>query len=55
MMGLGMPLLNDVLYPIAQPENGDDYRKPLKLLAKRLDFIDPITGERRGFASEQGL
>ncbi|MDO4657339.1 pseudouridine synthase [Kingella sp. (in: b-proteobacteria)] len=55
MMGLGMPLLNDVLYPIAQPENGDDYHKPLKLLAKRLDFIDPITGERRGFASEQGL
>ncbi len=55
MMGLGMSLLNDVLYPIAQPENGDDYRKPLKLLAKRLDFIDPITGERRGFASEQGL
>ena len=55
MMGLGMPLLNDVLYPIAQPENGDDYRNPLKLLAKRLDFIDPITGERRGFASEQGL
>ena len=55
MMGLGMPLLNDVLYPIAQPENGDDYRNPLKLLAKRLNFIDPITGERRGFASEQGL
>lgn len=55
MMGLGMPLLNDVLYPIAQPENGDDYRNPLKLLAKRLDFIDPITGERRGFASKQGL
>lgn len=55
MMGLEMPLLNDVLYPIAQPENGDDYSKPLKLLAKRLEFIDPITGERRGFESEQEL
>ena len=55
MMGLGMPLLNDVLYPIAQPENGDDYSKPLKLLAKRLAFIDPITGERRRFESGQEL
>ena len=55
MMGLGMPLLNDVLYPVVQPENAVDYAKPLQLLAKRLTFIDPITGVERVFESEQEL
>ena len=55
MMGLGMPLLNDALYPVVQPENGDDYSKPLKLLAKRLAFIDPLTGAARAFESGQDL
>ena len=55
MMGLGMPLLNDALYPVVQPENAVDYAKPLQLLAKRLTFIDPITGVERVFESEQDL
>nr|WP_314229129.1 pseudouridine synthase [uncultured Kingella sp.] len=55
MMGLGMPLLNDALYPVVQPENAVDYAKPLQLLAKRLTFIDPITGVERVFESEQEL
>ncbi len=55
MMGLGMPLLNDALYPVVQPENAVDYAKPLQLLAKRLTFIDPITGVKRVFESEQEL
>ena len=55
MMGLGMPLLNDALYPVVQPENAVDYAKPLQLLAKRLVFIDPITRQRRCFESEQDL
>ncbi len=55
MMGLGMPLLNDALYPVVQPENAVDYAKPLQLLAKRLTFIDPIAGVERVFESGQEL
>ena len=55
MMGLGIPLLNDALYPVVQPENAVDYAKPLQLLAKRLTFIDPIAGVERVFESGQEL
>lgn len=55
MMSLGMPLLNDALYPVAQEVASEDYAKPLKLLAKQIEFDDPISGERRVFCSEQSL
>ncbi len=55
MMTLGMPLLNDALYPIAQSAGTEDYDKPLKLLAKRIEFTDPISGERRVFESQFSL
>ncbi|WP_038308198.1 pseudouridine synthase [Kingella kingae] len=55
MMHLGMPLLNDTLYPVAQEAGTEDYAKPLKLLAKKIVFIDPISGEERCFESEQNL
>ncbi|WP_034293518.1 pseudouridine synthase [Alysiella crassa] len=55
MMSLGMPLLNDALYPVAQEVASEDYAKPLKLLAKQIKFDDPISGERRVFCSEQSL
>ncbi len=44
MQSLAMPILNDRCYPELQPKSDDDYSKPLKLLAKRLKFIDPVTG-----------
>ena len=55
MMRLGMPLLNDGLYPIPTPIDVVDYDKPLKLLARRIEFIDPITGTSRSFESELSL
>lgn len=55
MMKLGMPLLNDALYPDVQPAGTEDYAKPLKLLAKSIGFTDPISGEERVFESRQAL
>ncbi|MBB1269975.1 RluA family pseudouridine synthase [Shewanella sp. SR44-3] len=44
MQSLGMPLVNDSFYPELQPKGPEDFTKPLKLLAQRLRFIDPISG-----------
>ena len=55
MMSLGMPLLNDALYPVALAAGDEDYEKPLKLLAKSIEFTDPISGDIRKFESTQKL
>lgn len=55
LSSLGIPILNDVFYPLAQPEQPDDYSKPLQLLAKSIRFQDPITQVERYFESSQGL
>lgn len=55
MQALGWPILNDKYYPQLQPESADDYAAPLQLLAKQLDFVDPVTGEGRCFRWEGEL
>ncbi|STZ76575.1 pseudouridine synthase [Bergeriella denitrificans] len=55
MAALGMPLLNDALYPVAQAAGSEDYSKPLQLLARRIEFDDPISGEARAFESGRTL
>ncbi len=55
MLALGLPILNDGLYPTLSPEGQVDYAKPLQLLAKRLEFIDPVCGESRQFDSARML
>ena len=55
MMGLGMPLLNDGLYPVALPMDVVDYEKPLKLLARSIRFVDPIMQQERRFESQLQL
>ncbi|MGS0683362.1 pseudouridine synthase [Shewanella sp. 125m-7] len=52
MMSLGMPLLNDRLYPELLDKAADDFAMPLKLMAKRLCFIDPITQEKIDMSCE---
>ncbi|QFU21187.1 pseudouridine synthase [Shewanella eurypsychrophilus] len=57
MQSLGMSILNDRCYPQLQPKSDDDYTRPLKLVAKRLKFQDPVTGialdiECEGFECE---
>jgi tRNA pseudouridine32 synthase/23S rRNA pseudouridine746 synthase len=55
MAALGAPILNDPWYPGLNAGAADDYQRPLKLLAKTLSFIDPLSGERRCFDSHRGL
>ncbi|WP_327270002.1 RluA family pseudouridine synthase [Streptomyces sp. NBC_01218] len=52
MSALGLPLVNDPLYPVVEPESApDDWSRPLQLLARVLEFTDPVTGEPRRFRS----
>ena len=55
MLTLGLPILNDGLYPTLTPEGQQDYARPLQLLAKRLAFTDPVSGEPRQFESGRML
>jgi tRNA pseudouridine32 synthase / 23S rRNA pseudouridine746 synthase len=52
---LGMPILNDQIYPSLLAANSDDYSKPLQLVAKTLSFVDPISGKPRFFESGMAL
>lgn len=52
---LGMPILNDLIYPKLFAEDSDDHSKPLQLLARSIAFRDPITGEPRQFSSAHTL
>jgi len=55
MNALGIPIVNDRMYPPVQPTPDDDYRHPLQLLAKSIAFEDPVTGQARQFDSERNL
>ena len=55
MNALGIPILNDRMYPPVADTPEDDYAKPLQLLAKLIAFIDPVTGESKRFESRLEL
>ncbi|MDR3482652.1 MAG: RluA family pseudouridine synthase [Burkholderiaceae bacterium] len=55
MAALGVPILNDGVYPDVLPSKGDDVSQPLKLLAQSIAFDDPISGQARSFTSAQTL
>ncbi|MDL2284920.1 pseudouridine synthase [Oxalobacter sp. OttesenSCG-928-P03] len=61
MAALGIPILNDRIYPYLHPEekNAESqaraFASPLQLLAKTIAFRDPVTGQHRYFESEQQL
>ena len=55
MNALGLPLLNDRMYPPVEVTPDDDYRYPLQLLAKSIAFTDPATGKQRRFESRLAL
>lgn len=55
MHALGLPLCGDQIYPVMTPEPDVaalDYSRPLQLLAKELEFIDPINGQAHTFCSQ---
>ncbi|MGW0533910.1 RluA family pseudouridine synthase [Streptomyces sp. NPDC003032] len=56
MNALGLPILGDPVYPVVtDPVPPDDFRRPLQLLARRLEFTDPVTGARHRFVSGRTL
>ncbi|SDY42308.1 tRNA pseudouridine32 synthase / 23S rRNA pseudouridine746 synthase [Amycolatopsis xylanica] len=55
MSGLGLPIVNDDFYPVLHETPLDDFSSPLQLLAKTLEFTDPLTGEPRRFESRAAL
>ncbi|WP_073947472.1 RluA family pseudouridine synthase [Streptomyces kebangsaanensis] len=56
MSALGVPILGDPLYPVVTgPVPAGDFRRPLQLLARALEFTDPVTGAERRFTSGREL
>ena len=55
MASLGVPIVDDPLYPDVIEVAPDDFSRPLQLLAQRLEFEDPLTGHRRTFVSDRSL
>jgi tRNA pseudouridine32 synthase/23S rRNA pseudouridine746 synthase len=56
MNALGVPILGDPLYPVVTgPVPAGDFRRPLQLLARVLEFTDPVTGHSHSFVSGRTL
>ena len=55
MNALGLPILNDRMYPPVADTPADDFNRPLQLLAKSVAFTDPVTGQARQFHSQRTL
>ncbi|NKZ13315.1 pseudouridine synthase [Mycolicibacterium septicum DSM 44393] len=51
MASIGLPIIGDSLYPNVIDVAPHDFGNPLQLLAQRLAFTDPTTGEDREFVS----
>jgi tRNA pseudouridine32 synthase/23S rRNA pseudouridine746 synthase len=55
LAALGIPIVNDKLYPNMTYAEEDDFSNPLKLLAKSICFQDPLTGRECYFESGRSL
>lgn len=55
MAALGAAIVHDTCYPKLMEQAADDYARPLKLLARELTFVDPLSGEPRHFQSRLSL
>ncbi|NIJ13783.1 tRNA pseudouridine32 synthase/23S rRNA pseudouridine746 synthase [Saccharomonospora amisosensis] len=51
MNSLGLPILGDTFYPELTETTLGDFTRPLQLLAKVLEFTDPVSGLPRRFES----
>jgi len=52
---LGIPIIDDPLYPLDRDVAPDDFSRPLQLLAAELAFTDPVDGSERRFVSGRTL
>jgi tRNA pseudouridine32 synthase / 23S rRNA pseudouridine746 synthase len=55
MASLGLPIVNDPLYPNVIDVAPDDFSRPLQLLAHSIEFVDPGSGHQREFVSRRRL
>lgn len=57
MLSLGIPIAGDQFYPTVKrgPHEAEDFQSPLQLLAKRICFTDPVTGQMRDWSSQRQL
>ena len=57
MLSLGIPIVGDQFYPTVKrgPHEAEDFGSPLQLLAKRIRFTDPVTGQLRDWCSQRQL
>ncbi|MGB6206280.1 pseudouridine synthase [Mycobacterium sp.] len=55
MTSLGTPIYGDPLYPSVVDVPKDDFSQPLQLLARSIEFEDPLTGSLRQFVSSRNL
>ncbi|WP_460749637.1 pseudouridine synthase [Myceligenerans cantabricum] len=55
MASLGTPLLHDPFWPVLRADAPDDFSRPLQLLARSVEFDDPLTGAPRRFESRLRL
>jgi len=55
MASLGLPIVNDPLYPDVVDVAPEDFSRPLQLLAHSLEFTDPLSGHQREFVSGRAL
>jgi len=55
LSGLGFPIVNDRCYPTLLPEQPDDFRRPLQLLSRAIEFKDPVSGRLMSFTSPREL
>lgn len=53
MASIGFPIVGDRLYPDIKDTDLPD--PPLQLLARQLEFVDPLSGESRNFVSTREL
>jgi tRNA pseudouridine32 synthase / 23S rRNA pseudouridine746 synthase len=55
LAALGIPIVNDCFYPELLAEKGEDFSRPLQLVARSIAFKDPYTGRDRYFESTKKL
>ncbi|MEU8891986.1 RluA family pseudouridine synthase [Streptomyces sp. NPDC048442] len=55
MNAVGLPILGDPYFPHLTDPAPDDFSRPLQLLARTLEFTDPLTGAHHRFESRRTL
>ncbi len=55
LSGLGFPIINDRYYPTLLKETPDDFSRPLQLVSRKIEFLDPVTGQDMSFESPRDL